>query len=141
MSSQTIIRDYREADYQDLVELWKSLNLGRPERGDNRQVIEQTLKHDGKLLVAIHKNQLIGSVWITNNGRRLYLHHMGVAEEFQGMGIGKKLLEKSLQFAETMKMQIKLEVHQTNENAAALYRKYGFEPLDGYQVLINRNTA
>ena len=141
MSSQTIIRDYREADYQDLVELWKSLNLGRPERGDNRQVISQTLKHDGKLLVAIHKNQLIGSVWITNNGRRLYLHHMGVAEEFQKMGIGKKLLEKSLQFAETMKMQIKLEVHQTNENAAALYRKYGFEALDGYQVFINRNTA
>lgn len=141
MNKPVFIRDYKEADYPELMKLWESLELGRPERGDDRKVIAQTLKYDGKLLVALVDNRLIGAAWITNNGRRLYLHHMGVAKEFQRQGIGKKLMEKTLEFAEAMNMQIKLEVHHTNPNAISLYRKYGFEPLSGYQVLINRGTG
>ncbi len=141
MTKQVFIRDYQEADYPELMKLWETLELGRPERGDDRKVIAQTLKYGGKLLVALVDNRLIGAAWITNNGRRLYLHHMGVAKEFQRQGIGKKLMEKTLEFAEAMNMQIKLEVHHTNPNAISLYRKYGFEPLSGYQVLINRGTG
>jgi len=141
MTKQVFIRDYQEADYPDLMKLWESLDLGRPERGDDRSVIAKTLQHDGKLLVALVENRLIGSAWITNNGRRLYIHHMGVAKGLQRQGIGKRLMEKILEFADTWNMQIKLEVHQTNPHATALYRKYGFEPLSGYMVLINRNTG
>ena len=49
MTKQVFIRDYQEADYPELMKLWESLDLGRPERGDDRTLIATTLKYEGKL--------------------------------------------------------------------------------------------
>ncbi|HKK09353.1 MAG TPA: GNAT family N-acetyltransferase, partial [Bacteroidales bacterium] len=76
---------------------------------------------------------------ITNNGRRLYLHHMGVLGDLQGQGIGQMLMDFVNDFAAEKQLQIKLEVHQKNQNAQKLYRSNGFTLLEGYDVLIRRN--
>lgn len=136
-----IIRDFKSDDYEALVKLWKELGLGRPERGDDLQVITETLRLGGKLLLMEEKKELIGTAWITNNGRRLYLHHMGVKKDQQRKGYGRQLMEEILKFASSRKMQIKLEVHDQNIAAKKLYKKFGFGDLKGYRVLINRNVA
>jgi|AntRauTorcE11898_2_1112593.scaffolds.fasta_scaffold00798_8 ribosomal protein S18 acetylase RimI-like enzyme len=130
--------DYEE--YEEVTQLWGSLELGRPERGDNQEVIENTLKKGGKLFIAEIQGAIVATAWVTDNGRRLYLHHMGVAAHEQGRGIGKKVMEEVLRFAAFKEMQIKLEVHASNIAARKLYEKYGFSMLQGYQVLINRDT-
>jgi ribosomal protein S18 acetylase RimI-like enzyme len=136
------IRDFNETDYSSLIALWKDLELGRPERGDNLQTIRNTLALGGRLLVLSDEQQkIVGSAWLTNNGRRLYLHHMGVSKLIQGQGYGKKLMSEIMRIARELKMQIKLEVHQTNTIASHLYQEFGFEPLSGYDVLINRSTS
>jgi len=137
----TVVRDFKNSDYNQLIELWQELDLGRPERGDNLTVITETLSRGGKLLLLEHSNQLIGTAWITNNGRRLYLHHMGISRAWRGRGFGKILMEEIMNFAHAMKMQIKLEVHVENQSARRLYEKYQFEDLEGYRVLINRKTS
>lgn len=133
-----LIRDFTPEDYQALVELWKELDLGRPERGDDLSVINETLRLGGKLFLLEQKAELIGTAWVTNNGRRLYLHHMGIKKAFRGKGFGAMLMDEIIGHARAMKMQIKLEVHTENDKARRLYEKYGFEELEGYQVLINR---
>ncbi|MCF8232124.1 MAG: GNAT family N-acetyltransferase [Bacteroidales bacterium] len=105
------------------------------------KVIEETIRLGGRLLMMEEQNELIGTAWITNNGRRLYLHHMGIKPNKQGRGWGQYLMEEILAFARSTHKQIKLEVHQQNGPARKLYEKYGFAELEGYQVLINRNTA
>lgn len=140
MTNQEItIRDFQGGDYPGLMDLWAKLGLSRPERGDDLKVIEETLRLGGKLLVAESENKIIGSAWITNNGRRLYLHHMGVARDLQRQGIGQMLMDFVNDFAAEKKLQIKLEVHQENQNAQKLYRSNGFTLLEGYDVLIRRN--
>jgi len=140
MTNQEItIRDFQEEDYLALMDLWTKLGLSRPERGDDLKVIDETLRLRGKLLVAESENNIIGSAWITNNGRRLYLHHMGVLGDLQGQGIGQMLMDFVNDFAAEKQLQIKLEVHQKNQNAQKLYRSNGFTLLEGYDVLIRRN--
>ncbi len=137
-NSALIIRDFYEDDYPELIKFWASLNLSRPEREDDLQIIEKTIHLGGKLLIAELDRKIIGSAWITNNGRRLYLHHMGVSSEFQTQGVGTAIMHYVNAFASEMKMQIKLEVHKENVAAQKLYRKFGFKALDGYDVLIRR---
>jgi len=134
------IRDFKITDYKNLKCLWNELDLDRPERNDDLSVIRNTLKYNGKLLVMLTEfDELIGSCWITNNGRRLYLHHMGIKKQYHGKGYSKQLMEYALNFAKKQNLQIKLEVHRSNNIAKSLYKSYGFNKLNGYEVLIKRD--
>lgn len=134
-----IIRDYLPADYPQIVALWDVTGLGGAARGDNRQVIEYSLDLGGKMLVAVLPDgRLIGTSWMTYDGRRLHLHHFVIAPLFQRRGIGLKLAEASVAFAREKGVQVKLEVHRSNHAAIALYTRLGFEYLGDYDVYIIR---
>ena len=66
------------------------------------------------------------------------VHDLAVLNKFQGMGVGKKLLEKVLEIAaERRYCKVTLEVRDDNHNAKALYKKLGFkdcEPVMYYWV-------
>ncbi len=134
-------RDYQAGDYDEVQKLWDNLGLGSRKRGDNEDVILQTLQHGGKFILLIDKtnNKIIGTSWITTDYRRLYLHHFGISQDYQGLGLSHLLLEKTLDFAREKNMQIKLEVNRKNFRAVNLYRKAGFENLGDYDVYIIRD--
>lgn len=135
---ETVIRNYRHEDYQQLLSLWTKLNITNKERGDTENSISKTLLNGGKLLILEENNKLIGTVWITNDGRRLYLHHLAVDPQFQGRGLGRLLVEESLKFAKNINMQIKLEVLSDNKKLIDLYEKCGFKYLGDYDIYIIR---
>ncbi len=134
-----IIKDFTDNDYDELMNLWEITGLNTPGRGDNIEVIRQTLFGGGKMLMMFSKNLLIGSSWLTTDGRRLYLHHFCIHPDFQGKGLSKILLKKSLDFAKKINQQIKLEVHKNNLIAKKLYTNYGFKYLGDYEVYIIRD--
>ncbi|HNY06948.1 MAG TPA: GNAT family N-acetyltransferase [Bacteroidales bacterium] len=139
--SNFIIRDYVPCDYEDVIKLWLDIGLGNSQRGDNAEVIAQTLASGGRLFVLANKNndEILGTSWLTNDKRRLYLHHFGIKKEYQGKGLSKQLMEASLKFAVDCGLQIKIEVHKENLVALNLYKKYGFKYLGDYDVYIVRN--
>jgi ribosomal protein S18 acetylase RimI-like enzyme len=141
VSEDFFIRSFKSSDFNQVMNLWMETGLGNPERGDDLVVVERTLKLGGAFWVLEHKptHQVIGTSWITNDGRRLYLHHFGIKPEFQGMHLATSLLETSLAFAKETGLQIKLEVHQQNKKAIELYQKAGFINLGDYGVFIIRN--
>ncbi len=83
--------------------------------------------------------EIIGTSWMTFDGRRLHLHHFGIDPVFQRRGLAKELLRESLRFAKEKGYQVKLEVHRSNAVAVELYRKAGFEYLGDYDVYIIRD--
>ncbi|NLA44985.1 MAG: GNAT family N-acetyltransferase, partial [Candidatus Cloacimonetes bacterium] len=91
------------------------------------------------LLLAYMDAILVGTIWLTNDYRRLYIHHMAVLPEFQKQGIGRSLLQEAIQIADKQGLQAKLEVQSDNAAALNLYRSMGFKVLDGYLVMIRRN--
>lgn len=135
------IRDYRKEDFKGIMDLWIATDLGRPERGDNEKIIEESIRMGGSLLIMEVKTsgKITGTSWMTFDGRRIHLHHFGILPEYQGKGLSKPLLEESLKFVKKKGYQVKIEVHRDNLKAISLYKKAGFEYLGDYDVYIIRN--
>ncbi|HAF30765.1 MAG TPA: hypothetical protein DCG75_17115 [Bacteroidales bacterium] len=136
-----IVRDYLNADFAKLNELWQETGLGGVQRGDHAEIIEQSIKLGGKLIVLENTDskEIFGSSWMTFDGRRIHLHHIGVKPAYQNQGFGKMLTQESLKFAKEKGYQIKLEVHQNNKKAIDIYKKLGFTFLGDYDVYIVRD--
>jgi [ribosomal protein S18]-alanine N-acetyltransferase len=143
LTKKFIIREYRDGDFEGITGFWDLTGMGSPERGDNKDIIENTIRIGGTLLVMEEKDTgtISGTSWMTFDGRRILLHHFGILPEFQGKGLSKILLKESLQFVKSKGAQVKLEVHSTNFKAINLYKKFGFRHLGEYNVYIIRNVS
>jgi ribosomal protein S18 acetylase RimI-like enzyme len=143
VNNDFIVRQYRDGDYDSIERFWEITGMGSPERGDNKETVENTLRLGGTLLVLEHKEsgRLSGTSWLTFDGRRILLHHFGILPEFQGNGLSKILLQESLRIVKEMGYQVKLEVHSTNIKAINLYKKFGFRHLGEYNVYIIRDVS
>lgn len=136
-----IFRDYHPDDYKDLVSFWEELDLTGPERGDTSEIISQTLTTGGKLLLMIDPAEqvVVGSSWMTFDGRRIYMHHFGIKKSHQKKGLGTLLAKESLKFIKQNGSQVKLEVHKGNIAAKALYEKAGFFAFTDYDIYMIRD--
>ena len=140
MNCLPLIRDFNPDDYQALIDLWMLTGMGGEERGDNLDIILATIDSGGKLLVMIDEGgKLIGSSWLSNDQRRMFIHHFSIHPDFQGRGLSKPLLERSMDYCRSVGLQVKLEVHKENKRALNLYKNYGFSDLTDYEVLIMRD--
>ncbi|MBE0664880.1 MAG: GNAT family N-acetyltransferase [Candidatus Aminicenantes bacterium] len=135
------VRDYWAADYPHVADIWERTGMNTPGRDDSAEVIENSLRRNGRLLVMVDKasDTVVGTSWLTNDGRRLYLHHFAIDPRFQGGGLSKPLMRESLKIAKEIGLQIKLEVHCDNEKAVHFYEKAGFKRLGDYDIYIIRD--
>ncbi len=141
MQDTIITRDYKPDDYLNLMKLWKETGIGNPERGDNEKVIRNCLRIGGRLMVMedTSSNVLMGSCWITFDGRRNLLHHFAIKPEYQGKKIGTRLGNEVLEYLKKSGHQVKLEVHKDNTIAKRLYKKLGFFSYNNYDIFMIRN--
>ena len=135
------VRDYVPADARAVLAVWGETGLGTPQRGDTPEVIARTLAAGGRLLVLEVDGALVGTAWLTVDGRRTLLHHFGIRPSHQRRGLGRQLLDASLAAARAIGLQVKLEVHRDNAAAVALYAGAGFARLDGYDVYLLRDLS
>jgi [ribosomal protein S18]-alanine N-acetyltransferase len=137
-----LIRDFKTADFEGLMKVWLLTGLGSTQRGDNLEIIEQSIEMGGKMLVAENSlGKIIGTSWMTFDGRRIHMHHFGIHPEYQRKGIGLQLAKESLKFVKQRGYQVKLEVHKDNQAAIDLYKKLGFTYLGDYDVYIIRDIG
>lgn len=132
------IKDFEPKHYDEMNVLWQLTDMGGAYRGDNLEIILNSMKMGGALYLLFNDDVMIGTSWITNDGRRLYLHHFCIHPELQGKGLSKLLMDKSMEFARKVGLQIKLEVHREHVVARNLYDKYGFKYLGDYDIFIVR---
>lgn len=84
-------------------------------------------------LVAELDGQVVGQLGlqVMQNPRRRHVAEigMGVAEPFQGQGVGSALLRAALDLADNWLAlkRVELLVYSSNEAAIALYERFGFE--------------
>jgi len=140
--SQITVRHYSAGDFPGIMELWTATGLSRPERGDDEETVERSIALGGAMLVMCDGNagdNIIGTSWMTFDGRRMHMHHFGITPAYQGRGLSGMLLKESLRFVKEKGYQVKLEVHRTNKKAVQLYKKAGFEYLGDYDIYIIRD--
>lgn len=135
-----LIRDYRAGDFPAVSLIWELTGMSTPGRADTEQSILDTLRLGGRFRIMEDEDgRVIGTSWLSIDGRRTYLHHFGIHPDFQGRGLGDTLADDSLACAREIGLQIKLEVHHDNTVAKSLYRKHGFAYLGDYDVYIIRD--
>ena len=83
----------------------------------------------GRLLVmeAEDEGKIIGSSWMTWDGRRIYLHHFGIQPDWQGRGVARALIA-AVQDAARGAGATRMVVATTNDDlpALVLYQRLGF---------------
>ena len=86
------------------------------------------LNEGGHIYFALLNNQVIGTVALIYRGDSMYeLSKMGVDEKIQGLGIGKKLIEKCIDICKELKAQkLFLDSNRKLKPAIGLYSKIGF---------------
>jgi len=136
-----LLRDYIPQDFPQLIKLWQELDMSSKERGDSPEIILQTIEHGGRLIIMeeTETGVIIGSSWMTFDGRRIFLHHFGIKKQYQRRGLGLKLAIESLNYIKQMGYQVKLEVHNENIPAKNLYEKIGFTSFPNYDIYMIRN--
>lgn len=95
---------------------------------DSREGIGILLdRNPGLSLVAESEGRLAGSLLLSHDGRRGFLHHLAVAAEFRGRGLGRQLVEVSLeQFRVIGLKRCNLLVFADNVEGRRFWKHLGF---------------
>jgi ribosomal protein S18 acetylase RimI-like enzyme len=133
-----IVREYQPGDFPQIEKLWKETGVYCPERADSHDTILSCNARGGKFLLLENEEnkQIIGTSWLTWDGRRVLMQYFAILPSQQGLGYGRKLAVNSLEFAKEKGVPLKLEVHRDNIPAVKLYTDMGFKVLEGYEVYL-----
>ena len=101
-----ILDKFDQETYEEIVKIWEATNIYNPARSDDFKAIQHALDNGGKILIAKENSDYIGTVWITHDFRRAYIHHMAVIPKYQGLGYGKKILVKAIDFCQKLGYQV-----------------------------------
>lgn len=94
--------------------------------------VRNNIENNNAQYVALLNDKIIGWADIIPLERNTMNHvghlGMGILSDFRGLGVGSKLLEKTIAHAWNQELKrLELEVFSDNEIAINLYKKYSFE--------------
>jgi ribosomal protein S18 acetylase RimI-like enzyme len=121
------IRPMTAGDYDAVIAIWERLpGMGLSSADERPDIASFLEKNSTTCLVAESGGEIVGTLLGGWDGRRGYLYHVAVSAEFQGRGIGGRLLsEGEHRFAELGARRIHLMIYRDNE-AASFYEKRGW---------------
>lgn len=120
------IRNYKEADLEEMVEIWYDASVVAHSFipasfwTSQKSAMKEKYLPLAENFVFEEKGRVTGFISLV--GDRVCA--LFVAPEMQGKGIGRTLLER----AKTLKGKLSLKVYRENENAFHFYKKCGFVP-------------
>lgn len=98
-----------------------------------QELIDQ-LDGNHQLFIIKNEEEMEGYVFIENEAERGYIHFLAVKEPYRRTGIGRRQLNKALEwsFENNQIKKVSLCVEAENENALSLYYNVGFEKENAY---------
>jgi ribosomal protein S18 acetylase RimI-like enzyme len=74
--------------------LWVACGLPLNELDTNANITRQLAYNLGLSFVAVQGDRLVGTVLGTFDGRRGWVHHLAVSENYRHVGLGKRLMAR-----------------------------------------------
>ncbi len=91
------IQKIKITDYDEIYSLWSNCEGIGLSDADSRENIERYLKRNRAMsFVAKIKGRIVGTILAGHDGRRGYIHHLAVDKKVRQQGIGKQLVQTSL---------------------------------------------
>jgi ribosomal protein S18 acetylase RimI-like enzyme len=117
-------------DYDKVYALWLSCKgIGLNSLDDTRAGIDRFInRNPDTCFVAIDNKRIVGAILVGNDGRRGYIYHTAVEPEYQRKGIGKALVDKSIEALKEIGInKVALVAFKQNETGNKFWNKMGFE--------------
>lgn len=134
-----MIRSMKLDDYKNVFNLWSNTaGMGLNPIDDSIEGIAKYLQRNPHTcFVAEHNGEIVGVILGGHDGRRGFIHHTAVKEEYRGRGIGTSLVNSALASLESEDIhKVALVVFEENESGNRFWEKAGFTIRDD---LIYRN--
>src|SRR5438067_1710794 len=88
-------REFSINDYDAVVELWKRVEGLEIAEGDDKESIVRFLtRNPGLSRVATDGSAIVGVSLCGHDGRRGHIYHLAVDPKYQGIGLGKRMVEE-----------------------------------------------
>jgi ribosomal protein S18 acetylase RimI-like enzyme len=115
-------------DYDEVAELWKSVEMFRPSVDGLDHLGEVCRRNPGLFLLAVEEGQIVGSVIGTYDGRRAYIYHVVVHPSHQRKGYASALIQEVERRIWALGAQkLRFMVGKENTSAQEFYRSVGFD--------------
>lgn len=132
------ITEMKIKDYREVFTLWRSLEgIGLFKHSDSRKGIANYLRRNKRMsFVARSTGKLVGVILCGHDGRRGYIYHLAVMEEYRKEGIGGKLVKKAIKKLEGAGInRCHLFVFGDNKDGQAFWERLGWVELDGFKFM------
>lgn len=123
------IRKMRISDYEEVHKLWLSCDgVGLNELDDSKDGIERfLLRNPDTCFVAERDGNAAGVILAGNDGRRAYIYHLAVLEEYRGRDIATQLVDAVMNALKLLGIKkAALVVFKDNMGGNAFWEKLGF---------------
>ena len=117
-------------DYDKVYALWLSCKgIGLNSLDDTRAGIDRFInRNPDTCFVVIDNKRIVGAVLVGNDGRRGYIYHTAVEPEYQRKGIGKALIDKSMEALNEIGInKVALVAFKQNETGNKFWDNMGLE--------------
>ena len=124
-----MIRIMQIEDYEKVYDLWvHTAGMGLNTTDDSKEGIEKyLLRNLNTCFVAEENGELIGVIMSGHDGRRGFIHHTTVRDEYRGKGIGKELVDSALAALEKEGIhKVALVAFEKNVLGYTFWEKVGF---------------
>ncbi len=142
-----MIRLFTMKDYDEVYQLWKRTpGVGLRKVDDSIEGIEKFLKRNPVTnFVAEEDNHIVGVIFSGHDGRRGYIYHACIDENYRRRSIGRKLMER---ITESMKdegiTKLGLVCFTENKKGNEFWSGLGYEcrsDLNYYTISINEQNS
>jgi ribosomal protein S18 acetylase RimI-like enzyme len=133
MSDKIETREFFIDDYDAAVELWKRVEGLEIAEGDDRESVGQFLERNpGLSRVATDGSAVVGVALCGHDGRRGHIYHLAVDPAYQGRGLGKRLLNESLEDLRRAGVKrVIIMVADDNPRGREFWKRFGYEEISG----------
>ncbi len=123
--------------YENIYGFWNNNPGIGISKSDSKESISAFLKrNEGLSFIAYDKNNIIGGILGGHDGRRGYIYHLIVDENYRFKGIGKALVSKCInKFKEIGLEKSHIFIFKNNEQAKAFWNKIGWSLRNDIEIM------
>jgi N-acetylglutamate synthase len=137
MGSGVSTREFRIDDYQAARELWERVGGIEIAEGDSKEDIASfVLRNPGLSRVATEGSTVVGVALCGHDGHRGHIYHLAIDPAFQGLGLGKRLVDECLNGLRSAGLKrVIILVANDNPRGRSFWRRCGWEEVAGAAVM------
>ena len=124
---ELVIRPYREADEDAVVELWRECGLVAPWNDPKKDIRRKLSVQREMFLVGLMGSDLVATVMAGYEGHRGWINYLAVAVDSRGKEFGRRMMDEAE--ARLRKMgcpKINLQIRKSNSDIIEFYQALGY---------------